>query len=234
MKRARNGSDLQCEQRSLVVDVPLDVSALLVERLHVRLDVGEVLVPAPGVDDEVDVLVGDLGDDGVVDGASLLGGEDGERAGAVPERRDVGDDEGLEERDGVAAPEAEAAHVGHVEEAPVGAAVDGGVHDGVPVLDGHAPAGERHHLAAVGDVEVVQRRLLQLGLRRLRRARQVADARGRGGGGAAGEGGARKEAPHLGEPRHGSGVVGGELVVRALVAKGSSRFGGDDGSVSDQ
>jgi len=204
----RNGSDLQCEQRPLVVDVPLDVSALLIERLHVLLDVGEVLVPAPGVDDEVDVVVGDLGDDGVVDGAALVVGEDGERAGAVPERGDVGDDEGLEERDGVAAPEAEAAHVGHVEEPAVGAAVDGGVHDGVPVLDGHAPAGERHHLAAVRDVEVVQRRLLELGLRRLRRARQVADARGRGG--AAGEGtGAREEAPHRGERRAPARQAGG-------------------------
>lgn len=204
-----NGSDLQCEQRSLVVDVPLDVPALLVEGLHVRPDVGEVLVPASGVDDEVDVLVGDLGDDGVVDGAALLVGEDGERAGAVPERGDVGDDEGLEEGDGVAALEAEAAHVGDVEEAGVGAAVDGGVHDGVLVLDGHAPAGERHHLAAVGDVEVVERRLLELGLRRLRGARQVADARGGGGGrgGAAGEGGAREEASHRGERRAPAGEV---------------------------
>lgn len=182
------------------MDVPLDVPALLVECLHVRPDVCQVLVPAAGVDDEVDVLVGDLCDDGVVDGAAFLVGEHGERAGAVPKPRDVGDDERLEEGDGAAALEAEAAHVCDVEEAAVGAAVDGGVHDGVLVLDGHAPPGERHHLAAVGDVEVVERRLLELGLRRLRGARQVADARGRravgAGGRAAGEGGAREEAPH--------------------------------------
>ena len=155
------------------MDVPLDISALLVEGLHVRLDVGEVLVPAASVDDEVYVLVGDLGDDGVVDGAAFLVGEDGERAGAVLEAGDVGDDEGLEEGDGPAALEAEAAHVGDVEEAAVGAAVDGGLHDGVLVLDGHAPPGERHHLAAVGDVEVVERRLLELGPRRLRGSIQV-------------------------------------------------------------
>ena len=65
------------------MDVPLDISALLVEDLHVRLDVGEVLVPAAGVDDEVYVLISDLGDDGIVDGAAFLVGEDGERAGAV-------------------------------------------------------------------------------------------------------------------------------------------------------
>ena len=65
------------------MDVPLDISALLVEDLHVRLDVSEVLVPAAGVDDEVYVLVSDLGDDGIVDGAAFLVGEDGERAGAV-------------------------------------------------------------------------------------------------------------------------------------------------------
>ena len=65
------------------MDVPLDISALLVEDLHVRLDVGEVLVPAAGVDDEVYVLVSDLGDDGIVDGAAFLVGEDGEHAGAV-------------------------------------------------------------------------------------------------------------------------------------------------------
>jgi hypothetical protein len=69
----------------------------------------------------------------------------------------------------------------------------------------------------------------------------VADARGRGGGGggAAGEGtGAREEAPHRREPRHGRQVARGSVrsgsgVVRALVAKGGSRFGGD-GGVSDQ
>ena len=65
------------------MDVPLDISALLVEDLHARLDVGEVLVPAAGVDDEVYVLVIDLGDDGIVDGAAILVGEDGERAGTV-------------------------------------------------------------------------------------------------------------------------------------------------------
>ena len=65
------------------MDVPLDISALLVEDLHVRLEVGEVLVHAAGVDDEVHVLVSDLGDDGVVDGAAILVREDRERAGAV-------------------------------------------------------------------------------------------------------------------------------------------------------
>ena len=65
------------------MDVPLDISALLVEDLHVRLEVGEVLVPAAGVDDEVHVLVSDLGDDGVVDGAAILVREDSEHAGAV-------------------------------------------------------------------------------------------------------------------------------------------------------
>jgi hypothetical protein len=74
--------------------------------------VSEVLIPAPGIDDEVDVLVVHLGDDGVADGAALLIGEDREGAGAVLEAHDVGDDEGLEEGDGLAAHEAEAAHVG--------------------------------------------------------------------------------------------------------------------------
>jgi hypothetical protein len=193
------------------VDVPLDVAALLVEGLHVLPDVSEVLIPAPGVDDEVDVLVVHLGDDGVVDGAALLIGEDREGAGAVLEAHDVGDDEGLEEGDGLAAHEAEAAHVGDVEEAALGAAVNGGVHDRVLVLDGHAPASERHHLAAVGDVEIVERRLLELGLRGLSRVRQVADARGRGGGGAAGaagEGGEREEASHCRDSRGRRGWVG--------------------------
>jgi hypothetical protein len=111
-KRATDPTDLQCEQRPLIVDVPLDVAALLVEGLHVLPDVSEVLIPAPGVDDEVDVLVVHLGDDGVADGAALLISEDREGAGAVLEAHDVGDDEGLEEGDGLAAHEAEAAHVG--------------------------------------------------------------------------------------------------------------------------
>lgn len=158
------------------MDVPRDIPSLGLERLHVRPDVGEILIPAPSVDDEVDVVVLDLGDDGVVDGAALLVGEHGEGAGAGAEGGDVGDDELLEEGDGVAAGEAEAAHVGDVEEAAVGAAVEGGVHDGVLVLDGHAPPGEGHHLPPVLHMELVQRRPLELGL---------------GGGGGGGEGAAR-------------------------------------------
>lgn len=51
--------------------------------------------------------------------------------------------------------------MGDVEEAAVGAAVEGGVHDGVLVLDGHRPPGEGDHLAAVLHVEVVEGRLLE-------------------------------------------------------------------------
>ena len=59
-------------------------------------------------------------------------------------------------------------------------------------------------------MEVVERRLLELGLRRLRCARQVADARGRRAGeadGAAGELGAREEASH--RRRGAMGLIGG-------------------------
>lgn len=53
--------------------------------------------------------------------------------------------------------------MGHVEQAAVGAAVQGGVDDGILVLDRHRPAGERDHLPAVGYVEVVEDGLLQVG-----------------------------------------------------------------------
>lgn len=49
-----------------------------------------------------------------------------------------------------------------VEQGSPGAAVLGRVHDAVFVLDGHRPAGERHHLAPVLDVEVVERGLAQV------------------------------------------------------------------------
>lgn len=144
------------------MDVHGDVPSLGLEGLHLGPDVGKILVPAAGIHNEVDVVVLDLCDDGVVDGTAALVGEDGEGAGAVAEAGDVGDDEALEKGHAVAAGEAEAAHVRDVEEGAVLATVDGGVHDGILVLDGHAPPGEGHHLGPVLHVEVVQGRLLEL------------------------------------------------------------------------
>lgn len=158
--------DLEGEQGPFIMDVPIDVPSLGLEQLHVGPNVGKILVPAPRIHDQVDVIILDLGDDGVVDGAAALVGEDGEGAGAIAEPSDVGDDEALEEGHTVATGEPEAAHVGDVEEAGVLAAVKRRVHDGVLVLDGHAPSGERHHLGTMLHVEIVQGRLLELGLGR--------------------------------------------------------------------
>lgn len=107
----------------------------------------QVLVPAAGVDDEVDRVLAGARDDGVVDDPSPLVREHRQRARTDGDPPHVADDQGLEERDGVLALERQAAHVGHVEERGLRPAVLSGVHDGVAVLDRHRPPGEGDHLA---------------------------------------------------------------------------------------
>ena len=201
---------LERKQRPFIMNVPLHIPSLGLEGLQVRADVRQVLVPAPGVYHQVDVVVSHLGHHGIVDGAAALVGEDGEGPGARAKAGDVSDDEGLEEWGAIAAAEAEAAHVGDVEEAGGGAAVEGGVHDRVLVLQRHAPPGERHHFAAVLDVEVVERRLLEL-------------HRLRSGGGGEGAG-------------HGAGLGSGEAAGEALAElpeAASSHLGRRGGIGSD-
>lgn len=164
--------DLKGEKRALIVDVPRDIASLRTEGLHVLADVCEILIAASGVDDQVDVVISHLGDDRIIDGASPLVREHGERPSARSQPLNVGDDKLLQEADGILPLEAEPAHVGDVEEAAVGAAVEGGIHNRVLVLDRHAPSGEGDHLAAILHVKIVQHRPLQL-RRRLRLRREA-------------------------------------------------------------
>lgn len=143
------------------MDVPPNIPSLLLEGLHMLSDVLQILVPAPGIHHQIHMVILHLRNHRVIDRPALLVGEHRQRPRAVLEPGHVGDDQALEERDAVVAVQAEAAHVGHVEEAAVGAAVEGGVHDGVLVLDRHRPSGEGDHLAAVLHVEVVEGRLLE-------------------------------------------------------------------------
>ena len=144
------------------MDVPVDVPALGLECFHVRSNVGKILIPTPSVNHQVNKIITDLGDHRVIDGASALIGEDRESPSARFETGDIGDHKTLEEGDAVLAHEAEAAHMGDVEEAAIFAAVDGGVHDGILVLDGHAPSGEGDHLAAIFNMEVMEDGFLEL------------------------------------------------------------------------
>ena len=76
---------------------------------------------------------------------------------AVGESREVVREEALQQLGLLRPLDVELAHVGDVEDAAV--APDGEVlGDHALVLDGHLPAGERHHAGAERDVSVVQRR----------------------------------------------------------------------------
>lgn len=154
---------LKREQRSLIMNMPPNIASLRLEHLHVLPNVLQIFVPTTRIHNQVDMIVLDLRHHGVINRPSLLIGEHGQRPRAGLEAGDVGDHQLLKERDAVLALEAEAAHVGDIEEAAVGAAVEGGVHDGVLVLDRHRPAGEGDHLAAILHVEVVEGRLLEFG-----------------------------------------------------------------------
>ena len=79
---------------------------------------------------------------------------------AVGEPREVVREQALQELELRRALDVELAHVRDVEDAAV--APDGEMlGDHALVLDGHLPAGERHHAGAEGDVAIVQRRASQ-------------------------------------------------------------------------
>src|SRR5690606_36800970 len=109
-------------------------------------------------------LVGVLvpGDDHVVHDAARLVADEAVPALARFHLRYVARDQQIDELLGLLAREAEAAHVGDVEEGSEVAALvmlldDGGVDQR------HFPPGERHHPRAAGDVKVVEGRALQFG-----------------------------------------------------------------------
>lgn len=156
--------NLKSKQGSFIMNVPINTPTLGLEALHMRPNMRQILIPAPCIHNQVNVIILHLRYHRVINGAALLVGENGQRPRPGRQPGDVGDDELLQEGHAVPPLEAQPAHVRHIEEATVGAAVQGGVDDGVLVLDGHAPPGERHHLSAVLDVEVVQGRLLELRL----------------------------------------------------------------------
>eukprot|EP00982_Pelagococcus_subviridis_P012645 31185-Pelagococcus_subviridis.AAC.8 len=134
---------LEREQRSIGVDDELHVHALRLGLGEVRVDMRLVLGRARAVQHDVDVLVGDFRDDGVVDDSAVLVRDEGQSARAVLQRFDVADDERLGKRDGVLPADGRAEHVGDVEQGRGRAAVLRRFHDGVGVLDRHAVPGER-------------------------------------------------------------------------------------------
>lgn len=144
------------------MDVPVDIPALGLECFHMRSNVGKILIPTPSINHQVNEIITDLSDHRVIDGASALIGEDRESPSARLETGNIGNHEALKERDAVLAHEAEATHVRDIKKAAIFTAVDGGVHDGILVLDRHAPSGERDHLSAIFDMEVMENGFLEL------------------------------------------------------------------------
>lgn len=93
---------LKSNQLVVVNDLEVDITTLVLEVLEVSTDVGQILVGASSVRDNVErVLV--LADDGVVDDTTILVGEDRQSRGSHGQVLNVGDGDRLVELDTVLA-----------------------------------------------------------------------------------------------------------------------------------
>lgn len=91
---------LKGNQLVVVNDLEVDITTLVLEVLEVGTDVGQILVGASGIRDNVErVLV--LADDGVVNDTAVLVGEDRQGRGAHGQVLNVGDSDRLIELDTV-------------------------------------------------------------------------------------------------------------------------------------
>lgn len=152
---------LERDQPPSVEDLVADFGAVPGRQL--LLEVGEVLLPTAGVGHDVEELGPEACDDGVVDDTARLRPQQRRqpalvrRQGLQAARRDP-----LQKRRGARALESMLHHVAHVEERGLLAGeLVRGAHAQPRVLHGHLEAAERHHLGAVGEVEVIEGSLLE-------------------------------------------------------------------------
>ena len=116
-------------------------------------------VPVGGVADEAEhvaaVLILRVIQDDVVEDATVVGEDEAVARAAHGKRLDAEGYEAVHERCGAGAVDADASHVGHVENADV--AADGlGLRDDALVLHRHLPSGKGHHTSARGGMVVVE------------------------------------------------------------------------------
>ena len=127
-----------------------DVAAAGLEVGHLGLDVGQILVLVPCVDDQVHVIAR-VGADAVVDQPSVVVRDGGQRAHILGQLQNVAEQERLHEARTVSAVEAHRHHVRDVKEPGLLARMQVRVHDPsllARVLDGHVPPAKRDHSRA--------------------------------------------------------------------------------------
>ena len=146
---------LQCEESRVVRNV-LDRGI----RRAVTLDPGQVALPVRCVHHEHELAAAEPVDQQVVQIAAALVEQGAVVRATHLELCDVVRCQSLEERFGTLAGDTELPHVRHVEQAGRGTHRPMLVHH-AGVLDGHLPAGERHHPRAVSEVPFVECRAAQ-------------------------------------------------------------------------
>ena len=140
---------------------PVGVLDDLVLGLEMAAQMGDVLVPAAGVDDDEKAVAG-VADDQVVEDAAAFVGEDRVASLAELQPLDVAGHEALDGRRRLGSAERDLAHVRHVEEGRRGPALLVLGDDPARILDRHLPAGEGHHAGAQLTVKLEQGRTLEL------------------------------------------------------------------------
>ncbi|MNV78274.1 hypothetical protein D3C71_1717560 [compost metagenome] len=126
-----------------------------------RLQEGQVLVLAGGVDHQEQRVVAQVGDHQVVEDAALLIGEHGIALHAHRQVDDVHRHQAFQGLGRIAAAQDDLAHVRHVEQPRLLTGVQVFLEHAERVLHRHVVAGERHHACAQFQVQGVQRGLEQ-------------------------------------------------------------------------
>ena len=142
---------LQCEQHAVVAQAP---GAVVARRMSVEM--GDHVIEARRIADHVEGVAQPL-DHQVVDQATGGVGQQRVDLAAVGQRDEVGGGERFQPGAGAGPADLDLPHVGHVEQAGVGARVEVFLQDARGVLDGHVPAGEGDHLCARGQVQRMKR-----------------------------------------------------------------------------
>ena len=121
-----------------------------------RLQVGQVLVLAGGVDHQEQRVVAQVGDHQVVEDAALLIGEHGIALHAHRQVDDIHRHQAFQGLGGIAAAQGDLAHVRDIEQAGLLAGVQVFLEHAQRVLHRHVIAGERHHARTQFQVQGVQ------------------------------------------------------------------------------
>ncbi|KAL9250932.1 hypothetical protein AKJ16_DCAP10226 [Drosera capensis] len=114
------------------------------------------------VNNQVYVIICHLSDHRVINRSTFLIRENSQSPGSRSQPSDISYHKLFKERYAILSLEAQPTHVRHIKQTSISPAIHCRVHDGILVLNWHAPSSERDHLCTILDMEVIENRLLEI------------------------------------------------------------------------